>query len=121
MISAVPYRFKYRHNAPLTLFVFKVFSAVPNCFKCCHNAPFTVLVFIFSWMTPSSSCFPLVLCFIFLITVSNIVQKCQRAIFSDLVFEIVYAVRNCSNKYDKVKTLFSKLSLKIQIVLECML
>ena len=43
MIPAVPNRFKYRQNAPFSVFFF--FSAVLNRFKCRQNAPFSVLVF----------------------------------------------------------------------------
>ena len=63
-----------------------LFSKCPGSYSRPHSSPFC-------WYK---------LCIIFLIAVSNIVQKCQKAIFSDLVFKIVYAVPNRSQKYQSV-------------------
>ena len=52
MISAAPYRFKYRQNTPFTVLVF-IFSAVPNRLKCLQSEPYTVPVFVFSFTVPN--------------------------------------------------------------------
>ena len=73
--SAVPNRFKYRQNACLRDIVFKMFSAVPNRFKYRQDAYFLIVLIFFCEVTNN---------------------KCQIACFRDIVFQNVL----CSFKSD---------------------
>ena len=52
-LSAVQNRFKYRQNAPFTVFVFILLSTVPNRFKYRHNACFRDFVSIYFSTVPN--------------------------------------------------------------------
>ena len=122
-VSAVPNRFKYRHNAcfrdiffifflqfqivsnigrrqnaPFTVIVFKIFSAVPNRFKYRQDACFRD-IFLFFFLLCSSKSFKLP----FSTPVfGSCKSHCQNACLKDIVFKFFSAAPNCFKYHQNI-------------------
>ena len=122
-VSAVPNRFKYRHNACFRDIVFKKKSAVPNRFKYRQASECTIYRHCFQNILCSSKSFQIPsgcmlqrYCFIFFLLCSSKSFKlpfstpvfgsckshCQNACLKDIVFKIFSAAPNCFKYHHNV-------------------